>query len=563
MVTMEVGVMRKLEVTIHGKVHEYDFGTPYEQIAKDFQDEYDDKIVLISRNGRLRELHKLLSDDCTLDFITTRDKAGIETYRRSCCLLLVKAVHDVLGEKNGRNRIVVEYSVGNGLFCRLNGDVKVTDQFLRSVRARMDELVSQNIAIWKKSYSVDEAIKLFEACGMHDKVKLFKFRRASKVNVYSIGDYHDYYYGYMVPSTGYLKYYELMAYDEGFILQLPRKSSPKVVPEFKNQDKIAATMKATSDWGSMIGIATVGDLNEKICKTGAQDIVLLQEALMESRVGEIAKDIAKQGDKKFIMIAGPSSSGKTSFSYRLSTQLRALGFNPHPIALDNYFKNREDTPKDEDGNYNFECLEAIDTEGFNNDMTALLQGETVELPTFNFKTGKREYKGNFKRLEESDILVIEGIHGLNEKMSYALPKESKYKIYISELTALSVDEHNRIATTDVRLIRRIVRDNRTRGTSASGTLSMWESVRRGEEEYIIPFQENADAVFNSALIYELAVLKQFAEPLLFGISKEDPEYQEAKRLLKFLDYFLGVTSEGIPNNSLLREFVGGSVFPVG
>lgn len=555
--------MRKVEVTIHGKVHEYDFGVPYEHIAKDFQSEYDNQIVLISKNGRLRELHKLLSDDCTIDFVTTEDKAGMETYRRSCCLLLVKAVHDALGEKYGENHIIVDYSIGNGLYCRLDGGLKVTDQFLRSVRARMDELVSQNIAIWKKSYSVDDAIKLFEECGMHDKVKLFKFRRASKVNVYSIGEYYDYYYGYMVPSTGYLKYYELMSYDEGFILQLPKKSSPKVVPEFEKQDKIAATMKSTSDWGTRIGISTVGDLNDRICNEGSQDIILLQEALMESRIGEIAKDIASKGDKKFIMIAGPSSSGKTSFSYRLSTQLRALGLRPYPIALDNYFKNREDTPKDEDGNYDFECLEAIDTEGFNNDMTALLEGQTVELPTFNFKTGKREYKGNYMRLEENDILVIEGIHGLNEKMSYALPKESKYKIYISALTALSVDEHNRIATTDVRLIRRIVRDNRTRGTSASGTLGMWNSVRRGEEKYILPFQENADAVFNSALIYELAILKQFAEPLLFGISKEDPEYQEAKRLLKFLDYFLGVTSEGIPNNSLLREFVGGSVFPVG
>jgi uridine kinase len=283
---------------------------------------------------------------------------------------------------------------------------------------------------------------------------------------------------------------------------------------------------------------------------------------MESRIAEIAKDIKKKGGRKFIMIAGPSSSGKTSFSYRLSIQLRALGLMPHPIALDNYFKNREDTPKDENGEYDFECLEAIDVEQFNQDMLKLLAGETVELPSFNFKTGQREYKGDYKRLAENDILVIEGIHGLNEKMSYALPAESKYKIYISALTALNVDEHNRIATTDVRLIRRMVRDNRTRGTSASGTLNMWRSVRRGEEKYIFPYQESADAVFNSALIYELSVLKLYAEPLLFGISKEDPQYYEAKRLLKFLDYFLGVTSEGLPNNSLIREFVGGSIFNV-
>lgn len=555
--------MRNIEITIGNNKYEYEFGVPYEKIAKDFQEQYDEQIVLVSVNGKLKELHKLASDDCTVEFVTTDNKIGAETYKRSCCFLLVKALHDVVGDVANKNHIVIQYSIGKGLYCKLSESIEVTDQFLRTVRARMDELVSQNVAIWKNSIAVDEAIKMFSEAGMNDKVKLFKFRRASKVNVYTLGDYKDYYYGYMVPSTGYLKYYDLIAYDEGFILQLPSKRNPKVVPEFRAQDKIAATMKKTNDWGVDIGLQTVGDLNERICREGgAQDIVLVQESLMESKIADIARDIADKSDKKFVMIAGPSSSGKTSFSHRLSIQLRALGLNPHPIALDNYFKNREDTPKDENGNYNFECLEAIDVEGFNNDMVALLNGETVELPTFNFKTGLREYKGDYMRLEENDVLVIEGIHGLNEKMSYALPSESKYKVYISALTALSVDEHNRIATTDVRLIRRMVRDNRTRGTSASGTLAMWESVRRGEEEYIFPYQENADAIFNSALIYELAVLKQFAEPLLFGISKDDPNYQEAKRLLKFLDYFLGVTSEGLPNNSILREFVGGSVFNV-
>lgn len=554
--------MRKIQVTINDKVYEYDFGVTFESIARDFQKDYKDKIVLANVNGKYKELHKLLSDDCNVEFLTTGTKPGMETYRRSCCFLLVKAVHDVIGTEDNANHIVVQYSIGKGLYCKVLGDVEVNDQFLRSVRARMDELVAQDIPIWKTSYAVNEAIKIFGEAGMHDKVKLFKYRRASKVNVYSLGDYKDYYYGYMVPHTGYLQYYDLLSYDDGFILQLPSKSDPTYVPEFEAHDKIAATMKKTNDWGRDIGLETVGDLNERICNEGTQDIVLVQESLMESRIGEIAKEIVASGNKKFVMIAGPSSSGKTSFSHRLSIQLRALGLKPHPIALDNYFKNREDTPKDENGNYNFECLEAIDVEGFNNDMSALLKGETVEMPEFNFKTGKREYKGHYMTLEDGDVLVIEGIHGLNEKMSYALPAESKFKIYISALTALSVDEHNRIATTDVRLIRRIVRDNRTRGTSASGTLAMWDSVRRGEEEYIFPFQENADAMFNSALIYELAVLKQFAEPLLFNISKDDPQYHEAKRLLKFLDYFLGVTSEGLPNNSLLREFVGGSVFNV-
>ena len=552
--------MRKVKVTIQNNEFEYEAGIPYEQVAKDFQKDFEAKIVLVSVNGRLRELHKILSNDCTIEFITIAEKIGMETYRRSATFLLVKAVHDVIGDDR-KNHIVAQYTVGRGLLCKLL-DVKPTDQFIRSVHARMDELISQNIPIWKTSYSVEEARRIFAEAGMEDKVRLFKFRRASKVNVYSIGDYKDYYYGYMVPSTGYITHYDLFSYDEGIILQLPSRHSPNIVPDRTDSPKIQKTLQDTSNWGASIGIEDVGDLNEMICNEGMQDVVLLQEAYMESKIAEIAKDIVTKGGRKFIMIAGPSSSGKTSFSYRLSIQLRALGLRPHPIALDNYFKNREDTPKDENGDYDFECLEAIDVEQFNKDMLELLSGETVELPTFNFKTGKREYKGDYRRLDSNDILVIEGIHGLNEKMSHALPAESKYKIYISALTALNVDEHNRIATTDVRLLRRMVRDNRTRGTSASGTLNMWHSVRRGEEKYIFPFQESADAVFNSALIYELSVLKLYAEPLLFGISKEDNQYYEAKRLLKFLDYFLGVTSEGLPNNSLIREFVGGSIFNV-
>ncbi len=552
--------MRKVTVTIANEEYEYEAGSTYEQVARDFQKDYDSKIVLVSADGRLRELHKILSNDCTIEFITIADEIGMDTYRRSAIFLLVKAVHDVIGD-DSRNHIITQYTVGNGLLCKLV-DVDITEQFLRSVHARMDELISQNIPIWKSSYSVEEARKVFAEAGMDDKVKLFKFRRASKVNVYSIGDYKDYYYGYMVPSTGYVTQYELYLYDEGIILQLPSKHSPNVVADKKDSPKLEKALQEQSRWGASIGIEDVGDLNECICSEGVGEVVLLQEAYMESRIAEIAADIVNKGGRKFIMIAGPSSSGKTSFSYRLAIQLRALGLRPHPIALDNYFKNREDTPKDENGDYDFECLEAIDVEQFNSDMLALLNGQTVEIPSFNFKTGQREYKGDYKRLNENDILVIEGIHGLNEKMSYALPASSKYKIYISALTALNVDEHNRISTTDVRLLRRMVRDNRTRGTSASGTLNMWHSVRRGEEKNIFPFQESADAIFNSALIYELAVLKLYAEPLLFGISKEDPQYYEAKRLLKFLDYFLGMTSEGLPNNSLIREFVGGSIFNV-
>lgn len=552
---------RTATVTIGSQTKEYPVGTAYEEIAKEHQKDADAQIVLVSVNGKLNELHKKLNGDCTIEFRTVKDRTGYKTYRRSACLLMIKAIHDVVGEEK-LQKIKVEYSLSKGIFCNVDGDFKIDQSFLCAVKKRMGELAEENIPIWKTSYSVDDAIQIFRERGMKDKERLFKYRRASKVNIYSIGDFQDYYYGYMVPSTGYVKDYDLFLYDTGFVLQMPTRKKPGVIPPFEPQNMLYRTMKETNEWGEKIGIDTVGALNDRICEGGLQELILVQEALQESKISEIAADIVARGKKKFVMIAGPSSSGKTTFSHRLSIQLRAHGMIPHPIAVDDYFVERENTPRDEKGEYNFECLEAIDVEGFNKDMCDLLAGKTVELPSFNFKTGKREYKGNFKTLGPEDILVIEGIHGLNEKMSYSLPVESKYKIYISALTSLNVDEHNRIATTDGRLIRRMVRDYRTRGASAQKTLSMWQSVRRGEEENIFPYQESADAMFNSTLIYELAVLKQFAEPLLFNIDKSDPEYQEAKRLLKFLDYFLGVTSENLPNNSILREFVGGSVFNV-
>ena len=403
---------------------------------------------------------------------------------------------------------------------------------------------------------------LFKELGMKDKVSLFRYRRSSSINVYCLGDYYDYFYGYMMPSTGYVKYFDLFAYEEGMILLLPEKEEPEKLPVFVPRKKLFQTLMASGEWGKEMHIDTVGDLNDQICQGNISDMILVQEALQERRLSEIARDIAGREGVKFVMIAGPSSSGKTTFSHRLSIQLRTYGLKPHPIGLDNYYLNHDQTPLDDEGKPDYECLEALDVEQFNKDMADLFSGKSVQLPTFNFKTGMREYSGKPMQLGEEDILVIEGIHGLNEKMSYALPAESKYKIYISALTALNVDEHNRIPTTDNRLLRRMVRDARTRGASASQTIAMWPSVRRGEEKYIFPFQEEADAMFNSAMLYELAVIKQYAEPLLFSIKKGDPEYHEAKRLLKFLEYFLGVSSEELPSNSLCREFVGGSCFDV-
>ncbi len=552
---------KSVKVTVGEVVKEYPGGSTYETVARDFQKNYDARIVLVRAGGKLRELNKKINDDCEVAFKTVMDRTGYKTYRRTATFIMIKAIRDVAGVE-ALTKIKVEFAIGKGIYISIAGGVKVDREFLGKVKARMDEIVEADIPIVKESYDLDDAIKLFASEGMKDKERLFKYRRASKVNVYSIDGFYDYYYGYMCPSTGYVKLYELYPYDEGFIIQLPARKAPDVVPPFVPQDKLFNTMKESTNWGISLDMETVGALNDKICQGNVEDLVLVSEALQEAKIAEIAAEIAARKDVKFIMIAGPSSSGKTSFSHRLSIQLRAMGLVPHPIALDNYFKNREDTPLDENGKYDFECLGAMDVEGFNNDMKKLLAGETVEIPSFNFKIGQREYRGDYMHLEKEDVLVLEGIHGLNEKMSYALPAESKFKIYISALTSLNVDEHNRISTTDTRLLRRMVRDNRTRGTSASGTLAMWQSVRKGEEENIFPFQESADAMFNSALIYELAVLKQFAEPLLFAIEKDDPEYFEAKRLLKFLDYFVSFTCEDVPKNSLMREFIGGSIFNV-
>ncbi|MDE6924663.1 MAG: nucleoside kinase [Acetatifactor sp.] len=548
-------------VTICGEQKQYEQGTSFETIAVEYQENYGGTIAVAAANGKIRELFKKVTKDCRVDFFTLKDSVGYKTYVRTATMLFLKAVHDLFGAETAQNTRV-EFAIGHGHYVSSDGRIPATDENADKIRERMRQLVAEKLPFKKRSYPLEEAMELFRTHGMRDKEKLFRYRMSSSVNVYEIQGYYDYYYGYMLPHTGYVKWFDVIAYDEGFMMLLPTQKNPMVVEPFKEQKKLFQTMKVSTEWGKKIGIETVGDLNDQICSGSLSDLLLIQEAEQERKIAEIAKDITDRGNVKFVMIAGPSSSGKTSFSHRLSIQLRTLGKMPHPIALDNYFVDREKTPKDENGKYNFECLEAIDVKQFNEDMTKLLAGEEVELPEFNFKIGKREYKGNFKKLGADDILVIEGIHGLNEKMSYALPDESKYKIYISALTTLNVDAHNRIPTTDGRLLRRMIRDARTRGTAAQGTIAMWSSVRRGEEENIFPFQEDADAMFNSAQIYELAVLKTFAEPLLFQIPKGDPEYYEAKRLLKFLNYFLGMPSEGLPNNSICREFVGGSCFNV-
>lgn len=548
-------------VTIRGEKREFPQGTSYEAIAAEYQKEYDGMIAVAIVNGKIRELFKKVTRDCTVDFLTTKADVGYKTYVRTATMLFLKGIYDVFGAQAAQESCV-EFAVGHGYYVNAAKGIPVTEESAEKIKARMQELVKKKTPFMKRSYPLEDAMELFHSKGMTDKEKLFRYRMSSTVNIYEIEGYYDYYYGYMLPNAGYVKWFEIIPYENGFMLLLPDKKNPAAVAPFDDRRKLFQTMEESQEWCRKVGIETVGDLNDQICGGSMSELILIQEAEQERKIGELAKEIVNRGNVKFVMIAGPSSSGKTSFSHRLSIQLRTLGKVPHPIALDDYFVNRELTPRDEKGDYNFECLEAIDVKQFNEDMSRLLAGDRVELPSFNFKTGKREYRGNYRQLGKDDLLVIEGIHGLNEKTSYALPDESKFKIYISALTTLNIDGHNRIPTTDGRLLRRMVRDARTRGTDARRTIQMWPSVRRGEEENIFPFQESADAMFNSAQIFELAVLKTFAEPLLFQIPKEAPEYHEAKRLLKFLDYFLGVPSESLPNNSICREFVGGSCFNV-
>ncbi|BDF04369.1 nucleoside kinase [[Clostridium] hylemonae] len=546
-------------VQIGEEIKRYERGTTYERIAQEYQKDYPYDIVLVFVNGRLQELYKTLNSDAVISFVTTADNIGHKTYKRSMSLMLVKAVYDVANHE-AIDKVRIHYAVSKGYYCTIEGDIELNEEFLDKVEARMYEMVEMNMPIQKRSIHTDDAVALFRQHGMRDKERLFEYRRVSKVNIYSMNEFEDYYYGYMVPSAGYLKYFKLYLYDEGFVIQMPVEEAPDIVPPFEPQNKLFQVLKESTKWGDIQGIETVGALNDKITKSDVREVVLVQEAMQEKKIAEIASEIAGRPEIKFVLIAGPSSSGKTTFSHRLSIQLRANGLVPHPIAVDNYFVERENNPKDADGNYDFECLEAVDVELFNRQLRQLTEGKEVIIPNFNFVTGHKEYTNKPKKLGANDVLVIEGIHCLNPKLTEQLADENKYKIYISGLTQLNIDEHNRIPTTDGRLIRRIVRDARTRGSSARRTISMWPSVRRGEEQNIFPFQEEADVMFNSALIYELAVLKPYVEALLFGIEKDCVEYIEAKRLLKFLDYFVGIGSEYVPTNSLLREFIGGGCF---
>lgn len=559
---MRNGMENSVIVKLYGKEEIWPAGTTFQEIAQEHQTDADSRIMLVRVNGRLRELGKKVREDCELEFLTMRSDAGHSTYIRSLVLLMLKAMYHIAGDNRNIDRIGVHFVVSDGYYCTMQGRTELTQEFLDRVKADMCQMAQQALPIRKLSEDTYEARKRFGEYRMYDKAELFRYRRASKVNLYNLEGFENYFYGYMLPDTSYLQYFDLRLFDEGFVLMFPTKEEPEQLPAFAPEKKIFHVQKESMKWGAMLGIPTVGALNSYIVSHRTKDLILVQEAYHEKKIAELATQIAASPEKKIILIAGPSSSGKTTFSHRLSTQLAVYGLKPHPIAADDYFVDREKTPLDADGRLDFEHIDAIDTLQLNRDMRALLAGETVELPVFNFKTGKREYKGKYKTLGKEDVLIIEGIHCLNDRLTYDLPQESKFKIYISALTQLNVDEHNRIPTTDGRLLRRLVRDARTRGADAKRTIGMWPSVRRGEENNIFPYQEDADVMFNSALIYELAVLKQYAEPLLFSVEPGEPEYDEAKRLLKFLDYFLPIPGDEIPNSSLIREFIGGGCFDV-
>lgn len=541
-------------------IQKYAEETTLETLSKQYKHMCNSDIVAAMVNNELSELKEKAVDNSYIEFIDLTNQDGMRIYQRSMSFLLIYAAREVLGEC----KVLVEHSIGRSYYCEIHQQgLELNDDIIDKIEKKMNEIVKKDVPIEKVSVNMDEAISILEANNMYDKIKLFKYRKSSKINLYKLNDCYDYFYGYMVPSTGYLTKFSLSLKETGLVLNLPSTKNPSVVPKFKPLEKLTQVFQEFSRWGRILNVDTVGSLNDVICNGKIGNLIRVSEALHEKKIAYIADMISNNNDKiGVVLISGPSSSGKTTFAQRLCIQLRVNGMIPYAISLDNYYLDREFTPKDENGDYDFEALEAIDVELFDSNIHNLLNGETIELPYFNFKTGKREYKNNFLKLKNNEILVIEGIHGLNEKLTSSIPKKNKFKIYVSALTQLNIDYHNRIPTTDTRMIRRIVRDNHFRAFDASKTIALWPSVRRGEEKNIFPYQEHADIMFNSALIYELSVLKQYIEPLLFQIEKSSLQYNEAKRLIKFMDYFLGVPSEEIPNNSIIREFIGNSCFKV-
>lgn len=549
--------MEKLKLNLNnGKVIEVPKGKFIYEIVKENFEKQDIPVVLAKVNNKYYELTRTIEEEGNFEPVDIRSSLGMSTYVRTLQFVLIKAVLDIYPNA----QITIEHSLSKGLFGEIYKDSPITCEDIKLIKERMQVIIDKDIEIKKLSVSKNEAVKIFESYKMQDKLRLLKHVNTEFVKLYELDGRYDYFYGSMAYSTGVLKYYDLMCYESGFILRYPTDKNPKQLPDFVEYKKLAKIFYETEQWGNILEVGDVGSLNEKVENGDIRNIIHVAEALHEKKIAYIADNIHERKGTKLVLIAGPSSSGKTTFAKRLGIQLRVNGLLPIPISLDDYFVNRENTPKDENGEYDFESIYALDLKLFNENLEALLKGEEVEIPTFNFKQGRREWSGEKIKLPSNGILVVEGIHGLNEMLTSSVPKENKFKIYISALTQLNLDNHNRIATTDVRIIRRIVRDFLSRGYGGEQTLKMWPSVKRGEEKNIFVYQEEADAMFNSTLVYELCVLKKYALEEFSKITIDSPVYYEALRLISFLNFFKEVDMKYIPENSILREFVGGSVF---
>ena len=553
--------MEKLRLKVMGKAVEAEKGITFAQLSERFRDEFSSPILLAKQGNILRELRGIIRTQEEIEFFDLTDEEGMRVYQRGVSFLLAKAVYDEFGVEGS---LAIEHSLRGNFYCEIrNPEVTVDEALVQRLEEKMKAYVKQDIPFLKETFRKDVAIGIAKRQHMHDKAELFRFRRASNINLYELGGYYDYFYGYMPYRTGVLQVFALMPYENGFMLRFPDPANPTELLPFSDPKKISNVFLEQMRWCQLMGVSNVAELNDVVVDGKFGELVRINEALHEKKIAEIADQIHKKIDKvKVVLIAGPSSSGKTSFANRLCIQLRVLGIKPHKISLDDYFLNRELTPLDENGEKDYESIEALDLPQLNSDLKRIIAGEEVPLPTFNFISGIREYNGESVQLGKDDILVMEGIHGLNDRLTAEIPAENKFKIFISAITQLNIDNHNRISTSDSRLIRRMVRDHQFRGRDAATTIDSWNAVKKGEEENIFPFQENADVVFNSATIYELSVLKQYAEPQLFRIDASMPEYVTAKRLIKFLGYFLAVPGLEIPNNSLIKEFVGGSCFKV-
>jgi uridine kinase len=549
--------MEKLKLKLsNGKDIEAEKGKVLYEIYKENYEEEKLPIVLAKVNERYYELTRTLEEEGNFSIIDIRSNLGMRTYVRTLQFVLIKAVLELYPEA----QITIEHSLSKGLFGEIHKNKPLTCEDVEDIKTKMEEIIAKDLPVRKVEVTKEEAVKIFTEYKMEDKLRLLKYVVTDKVKLYELDGRYDYFYGSMAYSTGILKYFELMCYESGFILRYPTESSPTVIPKFVEYKKLAKIFYETEQWGNIMGVGDVGSLNDKVVNGEITNIIHVAEAFHEKKIAYIADAIHERKQTKLVLIAGPSSSGKTTFARRLGVQLRVNGLLPIPISLDDYFVDREHTPKDENGEYDFESIYALDLELFNEHLEAILKGKEVEIPSFNFRSGKREWIGEKIKLPDNGILIVEGIHGLNEMLTSSIPKENKFKIYISALTQLNLDNHNRIATTDVRIMRRMVRDFLSRGYGAEQTLKMWPSIRRGEEKNIFVFQEEADVMFNSTLVYELCVLKKYALEELKKITSESPVYYEALRLKSFLNFFREVDMKVVPDNSILREFVGGSVF---